>query len=244
MSLRGRVAIVTGAAGRIGTAIVEDLCSRGMRVVVNDLDLHAANLLASRMVEAGFEAVANGGDIATHHGVASILEQADGAWLLVNNAGAFYASATVDLPEAEWDRAFNVDVKAAFLCSKAVLPGMLARMGGRIIVVSSIAGHIVRTGQIAYCAAKAAAIHFARCLAVEYASHGITVNCICPGVIKTHLSETLWKDEERLKLFLGRKSLGRIGDTEEIVGGAVYFASEASSFTTGAVLTIDGGMVI
>ena len=70
------------------------------------------------------------------------------------------------------------------------------------------------------------------------------VNCICPGVIKTHLSEALWKDEERLKAFVANKSLGRIGDTEEIVGGAIYFASDASSFTTGAVLTIDGGMVI
>src|SRR5688572_24876492 len=111
-------------------------------------------------------------------------------WLLVNNAGVLRHGPTVDLSEADWDLCFEVDTKGVFLCSQAAIRRMIPRQAGRIVNVSSIAGVIARTAQIAYCSAKAAVNHFSRCLAVEMAPHGITVNCLCPGMTWTDMLES------------------------------------------------------
>jgi NAD(P)-dependent dehydrogenase (short-subunit alcohol dehydrogenase family) len=108
-------------------------------------------------------------------------------WLLVNNAGVLNAAPTAEMPEELWDKAFAIDAKGVFLCSQAALRKMIPRRQGRIVNLASIAGLIVRTEQIAYCSAKAAVVHFSRCLAVEMAPHSITVNCLCPGMTGTDM---------------------------------------------------------
>ena len=165
-------------------------------------------------------------------------------WLLVNNAGTFHSSPTEDFPEEHWDREFAIDVKAAFLCSQAAIRRMIPRRAGRIIVVSSIAGNIVRTRQIAYCAAKAAAIHFSRCLAVEMAPHGITVNCVCPGMT----------DSQMLRQSAAARGVG-IEDYIEMIPAATlarpedhasliaWLASDEAAHVTGQVISVDGATV-
>ena len=214
--------------------------------MVNDIDPAAANRIAADMTQRGFSAVASVGDVTKAADVGRLVKEARSfggdIWLLVNNAGAFYASATVDFPEAEWDHAMALDAKAAFLCSREVLPGMISRGEGRIVVISSIAGHIVRAGQIAYCAAKAAAIHFSRCLAVEIAPHGITVNCICPGMTDSAMlrqtAESRWLSIDD---YLAMIPAGRFASPHDHARMIAYLASEEASHVTGQVIDIDGG---
>ncbi|MBV9308195.1 MAG: SDR family NAD(P)-dependent oxidoreductase, partial [Acidobacteriaceae bacterium] len=181
MSLAGRCALVTGAARGIGFEIARKLCAEGMRVALNDFNVGELGRSVAELKTAGYQVHATPGDVSKREEVEGIISHIEGEigplWLLVSNAGVFSAAPTVDFPEEEWDRTFASDAKAVFLCSQAAARRMIPRGAGRMIVISSIAGHIVRTGQIAYCAAKAAAIHFARCLAVELAPNGITVNC-------------------------------------------------------------------
>ena len=191
MSLKDHTALVTGAGRGIGFATARVLCEQGMQVAINDIDRNSAEHAAAELTTAGHRAMAVAGDVSRSGEVAAMFERVEAElgplWLLVNNAGTFHSSPTEDFPEADWDREFEIDVKAAFLCSQAAIRRMIPRRCGRIVVVSSIAGQIVRTRQIAYCAAKAAAIHFARCLAIEMAPHGIAVNCVCPGMTDSQM---------------------------------------------------------
>jgi NAD(P)-dependent dehydrogenase (short-subunit alcohol dehydrogenase family) len=181
--------------------------------------------------------------------VEQLIAEAEGKFgrvnVLVNNAGTNpFFGPIVDSDERAWDKTFEVNLKGPYVLSRLLAKKMMHSGGGSIVNISSVAGLQAAPLQGIYSVTKAGLIMLTKVMARECGPKGVRVNCICPGVIKTHLSETLWKDEERLKAFVANKSLGRIGDTEEIVGGAIYFASDASSFTTGAVLTIDGGMVI
>jgi 2,3-dihydro-2,3-dihydroxybenzoate dehydrogenase len=162
-------------------------------------------------------------------------------WLLVNNAGIYHSAPTPDFPEEAWDREFAVDAKAVFLCSQAAIRQMMPQGGGRIVVISSIAGQIVRTNQIAYCSAKAAAIHFARCLAVEMAPHGITVNCICPGMTDSDmLRQSARERNVSIAAYEAMIPSGRLARAEDHARAVVWLASEAASHVTGQVIAIDG----
>jgi len=163
-------------------------------------------------------------------------------WLLVNNAGLLRTGPTAEMREEDWDDVFNVDAKGVFLCSQAAIRRMMPRQGGRIVNVASIAGQIVRVAQIAYCSAKAATIHFSRCLAVEMAPFGITVNCLCPGMTWT---EMLGKSATARGLDLdGMVALipaGHMADAQDHAHLVAYFASENAGHVTGQVVSVDGG---
>ena len=249
MSLKDRCALVTGAARGIGLVLARSLCERGVRVALNDVDPEGAARAAAELSSLGHRCLPCPGDVTRAADVAGMVERAEKElgplWLLVNNAGTFHSAPTVDFPEAAWDREFAVDVKAAFLCSQAALRSMIPRRAGRIVVVSSIAGWIVRTNQIAYCAAKAAAIHFARCLAVETAPHGITVNCLCPGMT----------DSEMLRKSAGARGAtiadyeamipaGKLAKAEDHASTILWLASDEAAHVTGQVLSVDGGQSI
>ncbi len=245
MSLHGRCALVTGGAQGIGLVTARTLCEHGMAVAVNDLDAARAEQAAAALRAAGHRALALPADVTRASEVAGLFERAEAElgplWLLVNNAGRFHGGATVDLQEEVWDQEFAVDAKAVFLCSQAALRRMIPRNGGRIIVVSSIAGWIVRTGQIAYCAAKAAAIHFSRCLAVETAPHGITVNCLCPGMTDSAmLQETAASRGVRVEDYLRMIPAGRLATPEDHAATIAWLASDAAGHLTGQVISVDG----
>ena len=162
-------------------------------------------------------------------------------WLLVNNAGVLNAAPTAELSEEAWDKAFDVDAKGVFLCSQAVIRKMIPRQQGRIVNFSSIAGMIVRTAQIAYCSAKAAVIHFTRCLAVEIAPHGITINCLCPGMTWTEmLSATAVERGLDLDGIVALIPAGHMAKEEDHAHLIVYFASDEAAHVTGQVVAVDG----
>jgi NAD(P)-dependent dehydrogenase (short-subunit alcohol dehydrogenase family) len=209
-----------------------------MAVGVNDAEKISAEDTAEELQRAGGRALALPADISRKAEVEAMVERAENdlgpLWLLVNNAGVFFSGPTVDMSEEAWDRAFEVDAKGVFLCSQAVIRRMLPRRAGRIVNVSSIAGIIVRTNQIAYCAAKAAVVHFSRCLAVELAPHGITVNCLCPGMTRTPMLVDL---EEMVRLI----PAGRMAEPEDHAHLVAYFASDEAAHVTGQVVAVDGG---
>ena len=240
-----KCALVTGAARGIGFATARVLCESGMAVAINDSDAAGAEKAAADLTAAGHRAIACPADVTNSLEVAAMIERVESdlgpLWLLVNNAGVFHSAATADFPEEAWDREFAVDVKAAFLCSQQAIRRMIPRGAGRIVVVSSIAGQIVRTGQIAYCAAKAAAIHFSRCLAVEMAPHGITVNCICPGMTDSAmLRQTASERGLEIGDYLAMIPAGRLATAEDHAKTIRWLASDDSAHVTGQVISVDG----
>ena len=245
MSLSGRVALITGAGRGIGKTIAGVLCENGMSVAINDIDSGSAERTAEELRAKGHRAMASPGDASASTSVTTMFDRVEQElgplWLLVNNAGVYHSAPVESFPESEWDREFAVDCKAVFLCSQAAVRRMVPRGGGRIVVVSSIAGQIVRTQQIAYCAAKAAAIHFSRCLAVEVAGRGITVNCICPGMTD---SEMLRQSANQRGVSLDRYQAmipaGRLAQPQDHAETVVWLASNGASHVTGQVIAIDG----
>ncbi len=162
-------------------------------------------------------------------------------WLLVNNAGVFSSGPTASLSEESWDVVFDVDAKGVFLCSQAAIRAMIPRRAGRIVNIASIAGMIVRTGQIAYCSAKAAVIHFTRCLAVEMAPYGITANCLCPGMTRTEMLTASAADRGLdLDAMVELIPAGRMAAEADHAHLIAYFASDEAAHVTGQVVTVDG----
>jgi dehydrogenase/reductase SDR family member 4 len=247
--LSGKNAIVTGATRGIGLAIARGFAESGATVTIcgrkqETVDAAVAEIGQSADKVQGV--VAHVGKNEDLDGLVAAAEKKFGRVnVLVNNAGTNpYFGPILDSDDRAWDKTFEVNLKGPYVLSRLVAKKMTQAGGGSIVNISSVAGLQAAPWQGIYSVTKAGLIMLTKVLARECGSKNVRVNCICPGVIKTHLSEALWKDEQRLKAFVANKALGRVGETEEIVGGAIYFASDASSFTTGAVLTIDGGLVI
>ena len=245
LSLTGRTAIVTGAGRGIGGAIADALEARGANVVVNDID---ERLAAAKAESLGEGAIAAPGDASSAADVARVVAQAMSAFgrvdILVNNAGMDRAVSILDLEEDEWDRFMAVNLKSAFLFSKAVLPGMIERGHGRIVCMSSIVAHQGAMNGGIHCAAtKAGMLGFARTLARQMAKTGVTVNAIAPGVVDTDLIRTHMKPEMREKV-MQAIPLGRLADPAEIGRVVAFLVSDDASYITGATLDVNGGFWI
>lgn len=233
--LQGRVAVVTGAARGIGRAIAESLSADGMVVAVCDLESPA-----------GVGQLQFACDVSNSEQVEGMFEEVEAAlgpvWLVVNNAGVFHSARTVEHREQDWDRVFAVDTKGVFLCCRAALRRMEPRRQGRIVNIASIAGLIVRTRQLSYCSAKAATIHLSRCLAVEVAPLGITVNCICPGMTETGmLRQSRALSGASLEHYESLVPAGRLAAPEDHASLVRYLAQPESGHITGQVISVDGG---
>lgn len=244
-SLHGRTAVVTGAGRGIGGAIASELSSRGARVVVNDLDAERARAKAREIGEA---ALAAPGDASQAADVARVVEAALTVFgkvdILVNNAGMDRAVSILDLAEDEWDRFMAVNLKSAFLFSKAVLPGMIARGHGRIVCMSSIVAHQgAMNGGIHYATTKAGMLGFARTLARQMAKTGVTVNAIAPGVVDTDLIREHMKLEMRERVTQAIP-LGRLAEPAEIGRAVAFLVSDDAAYVTGATLDVNGGFWI
>jgi NAD(P)-dependent dehydrogenase (short-subunit alcohol dehydrogenase family) len=216
-----------------------------MLVAVNDIHPETAGLVVDEICAAGGRAIPLPGSVSNVAEVDALFTRVENElgplWLLVNNAGMINAAPTADMPEAMWDEAFEVDAKGVFVCSQAAIRRMIPRQAGRIVNFSSIAGHIVRTAQIAYCSAKAAVIHFSRCLAVEMAPHGITVNCLCPGMTWTDMLKNTARERGLdLDAMIELIPAGHMAKEEDHAHLVAFFASEESGHVTGQVVTVDG----
>jgi 3-oxoacyl-[acyl-carrier protein] reductase len=252
--LQGRTAIVTGGAAGIGAAIARAFVAEGANVVVADRDADAA---ASTAAALGGVAMPFRVDVTREAEVQALaratLERFGGIGILVNNAGIIRKAYVKDMDEATWDAVVDVNLKATFLCSKAVLPAMIAARRGRIINIASIAGKVGEPTASAYSAAKFGVIGFTRSLALEVAQHEILVNAICPGPIPTALGQQGWRDGatvegvdlDRIMARVGTRSpLRRLGTAEQVARMAVFIASDDCDFTTGSAFNVDGGIVM
>jgi dehydrogenase/reductase SDR family protein 4 len=251
-SLQGKVAIITGGSRGIGRAIAQAYSEAVADVVVSSRNKRPPELekVAEEIRTAGKRALAVPAHVGKKEDVETLVRKTLQAFgridILVNNAGANPAlSALVDLEEESFDKVLEVNLKGAFLMSKAVAREMIKQGGGRIINMSSVSGLRARAdGTGAYCISKAAMNMMTQVMARELAPHQILVNAIAPGSIKTDFSRVNWTDPERKAQRIREIELKRFGEPEEVVGVALFLASEASSFVTGEIIRVDGGQTI
>lgn len=245
-TLDGRVALVTGGARGIGRSIAFRLAAEGAKVAI--VDLMDAGAETAREVEetTGNQAVFVKADISKEDEAKAAVAAAEEALgpidILVNNAGITRDGLALTMSESDWDAVLTVNLKGSFLMSKAVLRGMVKRRSGSIISISSVVARRGNAGQINYSAAKAGLIGLTKSLAREVASRNVRVNAVAPGYIETEMTAKL--DEKARQALIGAIPLGRIGTPENVADAVAFLAGDQSSFITGAVLAVDGGLGI
>jgi 3-oxoacyl-[acyl-carrier protein] reductase len=245
MDLSNKVAIVTGSGRGIGQAIALKLAEVGATVVVNDLgDPEPLESVASEIRAMKRQSLAVIADVSSPADAARLVEAATSTYgrvdILVNNAGITRDQLVLRMSDEDWDTVLNVDLKSAFLCTRAVMRHMLKQRWGRIISIASIVGEIGNPGQANYASAKAGLIGFTRSIAKEVASRGITANAIAPGFIDTKMTQQL-AEKQRQEL-MQRIPVGYLGSPRDVAEAVAFLASEEARYITGQVLNVDGGM--
>ena len=242
-----KIALVTGASGGIGQAIARRLAKDGFALCLHyHKNEQAARALAEELQQSGVRAVALPADLADEAQAQALVAECEAKLgavdVLVNNAGISKQGLLTDLSADEWRAMFGVHVDGAFYLSRAVLPAMIRKKSGRIIQISSMWGISGGSCEVAYSAAKAALIGFTKSLAKEVGPCGITVNCVAPGVIDTPMNAHLSEDD--LAALAEETPLCRIGTPAEVADAVAFFAGDQSSFITGQVLAVDGGITV
>jgi NAD(P)-dependent dehydrogenase (short-subunit alcohol dehydrogenase family) len=246
ISLKGKVAIVTGGGRGIGKAIARRLAEAGAGVVIASRKLENLQATAAEFASLPGQVV----PVACHVGRLDQLEnlvreteaRLGPVDVLVNNSATNIGQGpALDVTDEMLDKMVEINVKAALRLVRLTVPKMIARGGGSVINVASIAGLQPAAGALLYSFTKAGLIMMTRCWAREFGPHGVRVNAIAPGLIQTDFSEYLWKDEGRRAALVGAQALPRLGQPDEIGGAALYLASDEASFVTGQVFVIDGG---
>ncbi len=239
---QARVAVVTGAAGGIGSAICRRLAADGFVVACVDLrETDLAELTSELPAARGYAADLR--DAASVHRAADSIRQELGQpWLLVNAAGVFSIQFLPDLDEEEWDRILDTNLKGPFLTCREFLPAMIKAHDGCIVNIASTAG--VRGGRrrAAYCASKGGLVLLTRSLAIDHGSDGVRVNCVCPGLIDTEMADWIRHDAAAMARFEAGTPAGRIGSPAEIAAAVAFLASDDASYLQGTVVMADGGV--
>ena len=247
MRLATRVALVTGGGSGIGQAIAMLFAQEGAKVAVADRYLERAESTADKIRATGGDALALKADVASQAEVNSMAERALATYgmvdTLVNNAGISLGSDILTIDEDVWDLNLAVVLKSVYLCSKAILPNMLASKQGAIINISSVNG-LTGIGEEAYSAAKAAIINLTQNMAVRYGRQQVRVNVICPGTIQTPIwAERVAKEPDVFEKLSKWYPLGRVGQPEDVARAALFLASDEAAWITGATLNVDGGLM-
>jgi meso-butanediol dehydrogenase/(S,S)-butanediol dehydrogenase/diacetyl reductase len=246
MRLRDRLALVTGAGSGIGRAIATRVAREGATVVVADLNADGGRGTVAEIEQLGGQALFVSVDVASGEQTQRMVREAVEAFgridVLVNNAAIGGGDDILATDEQTWDRVLSVVLKSVFLCTRAVLPGMLEQGRGSIVNIASVNG-MYGLGEEAYSAAKAGVINLSQNLAIRYGGGGVRCNVLCPGTVRT----PIWRDrvERRPDIFEHLADwypVGRVGEPEDIAAAAVFLASDEAAFINGAVLPVDGGL--
>jgi NAD(P)-dependent dehydrogenase (short-subunit alcohol dehydrogenase family) len=249
MRLRGKVAIITGAAAGIGAGTAEVFAEEGARLVLVDRDGEGLEATARTLPAAPDAVVTYCGDVAereTALGAVRLAEKAfGGADIVFNNAGVMTYGDFREVDEAAWDHLLNINLRGIYLMCHAVIPGMLERGRGAIVNTSSVMAFLTEPGYEAYTTSKAGIVGLTKALAVSYATQGIRVNCICPGWIDTPLNQRLAEElggiDNLTPIILRQQPNGRMISTREVGNAVAFLASDDASGITGAALYVDGG---
>jgi NAD(P)-dependent dehydrogenase (short-subunit alcohol dehydrogenase family) len=247
--LTGKTAIITGSSKGIGRAIAEQMALFGANVVVSSRKAPPCEEVVAGITRAGGKAVAIpahiGDKAALQNLVDSTIKRFGRIDILVCNAAVNpYYGPLAGISDEAFDRIMDSNIRSNLWLCNMVLPGMAERKDGAVIIVSSIGGLRGSTMLGAYAISKAADMQLARNLAVEWGAHNIRINCIAPGVIRTHFAKALWADPQREAALVRRYPLRRIGEPDDVAGVAVMLASRAGNFITGQTVVVDGGGLI
>jgi len=251
LRLDGRLAIVTGSSDGIGRAIAEGYAEAGARVVLIARRAEALEAVRASIAARGGDAMAITADLSRVEDIAAFAarfraEIDDGAspLVLVNNAGNDLTKPALDVTEADWDRVHDLHLKGTFFCAQAIAALMIARRYGKIINLSSTWSRSAGAGKSVYCAAKAGVSHLTAALSTEWAPLGVRVNALAPTAVMTDATRrALEANPARAAALLQRIPLGRLSQTDDLIGAALFLASAASDFMTGDTLFVDGGFV-
>jgi 3-oxoacyl-[acyl-carrier protein] reductase len=246
MRLSGKTALVTGSSSGIGRAIALRFAREGADVAINGRDEKKIDGVVKEAEAFGYRAIGIRANVGSFAESKAMVEQVQSTFghldILVCSAGVFHHTPFLKLSDEEWDEVLTVDLKGLFNCTRTAIGQMADRKWGRIIFITATSG-INPPPQMAHIAAAKTGAHgFARSIAAEFASSGVTVNVIAPGLVDTPILGNF--SEEALKEFSRRVPIGRIGRPEELAEAALYFASEESAYVTGQILNMSGGTVI
>lgn len=247
LSLKDKVAVVTGGSRGIGRAIALEFAARGAAVVVNfNRSPEAANEVVKQIVDAGGKAAAFQADVSNFKQAEELIkftvETFGDLHILVNNAGITKDTLIMMMSESDWDAVIDTNLKSTFNCSKAAIKHMMRKRFGRIVNIASVAGQMGNAGQANYSASKGGQIALTKSLAREVAARNITVNALAPGFVDTEILDAM--SQETLESALKLVPLGRKGKPEEIAYAAAFLVSEQAAYITGQVLGVDGGMAM
>ena len=248
--LTGRIALVTGSSRGIGRSIARGLVEAGATIVLHGRDeerlaatteAFVAEFGAGVVQSVAFDITDADAVVA---GIAEVQSRVGAIQILVNNAGVQHRVPLVDLAVDDWDRVLRTDLTSAFLVGREVARGMIERGSGKIINIASVQTDLARPTISAYTAAKGGLRNLTRAMTAEWAAYNIQINAIAPGYIHTEMTQNLVDDEKFNSWILGRTPANRWGTTDDIVGPAVWLASDGSNFVNGQVVFIDGGMTV
>jgi NAD(P)-dependent dehydrogenase (short-subunit alcohol dehydrogenase family) len=247
--LTGKVAIVTGGYHGIGRGIAEGLAEAGSNIVICARNYDRCVEACSEIEKMGVKAFPIQCDIRKAGDVENLITQTIQKMgkinILVNNAGVGGSEKPVlEMSDEEWDDVMNIDLRGAFFCSRAAVKEMIKQAGGKIINVASIMAFITTANMSAYCASKGGMVQLTKTMALEFIKYNIQVNALCPGYFLTPLNRKLFESEMGKRIIQKNIPMGRIGKCEELRGTAIYLASSATDFMTGACIVVDGGQIL
>jgi NAD(P)-dependent dehydrogenase (short-subunit alcohol dehydrogenase family) len=257
MELDGQIAIVTGAGRGIGRATALELAKMGADIVVAELDRAGADRTASEVKGLGRRVLIVPTDVTSRADLQAMADRARGEFgridVLVNNAGIYRAALPLDVTEEHWDAVLDVNAKAVFFASQAVLPAMIAQKRGNIISLASLAGKIGSRNNLPYNASKAAVISITKSLALAHAADGIRANCVCPGFVETDMWTMVAREqgalqgmapEEFTRQRLAQIPLGRMETPQDVANVIAFLASSRAGYMTGQAINVTGGVIM